>query len=240
MDYRIFKLNNETCIIHYPEKPNGFGVLLIGNDDQYVNEGGSSWLRNNNRLKVLRDLIDKGYTIFYSNLGGKHMGNQYAAEQAKNLYEYVKRTEILNEKIHIVSEGVGAMVVNDFLQDKPNSIRSCLLINPIFSLKWLHDMMKDQPFFYKRFLQEVANAYKIDVKKCEKIIINSGKESFTLPCPYKIVHILEHGVKDGEWIKLYKVSLDLTEGALHVILPEKTTIITNYATKLFTLTENPL
>jgi len=30
MDYRIFTLNKKTCIIHYPAKPNGFGVLWIG------------------------------------------------------------------------------------------------------------------------------------------------------------------------------------------------------------------
>jgi hypothetical protein len=60
MNFRIFILNNEYCIIHYPEKPNGFGVLIIGGEEQYVDKNDSNWLSNNSRFSILKSLIDEG------------------------------------------------------------------------------------------------------------------------------------------------------------------------------------
>src|SRR5690606_33439544 len=133
MNYRIFTLNNELCIIHYPYKPNGFGVLIIGGKEQYVEQNKSNWLDNYNRRNILEALMAEGYTVFYSNFGKEHMGNERSIEQVKDLYEYVKRTEILNEKIHIIAEGTGALIASNLLENKAGMIRSIVFINPIFS-----------------------------------------------------------------------------------------------------------
>ena len=147
MNYRIFKLNNEYCIIHYPNQPNGFGVLIIGDDDQYVGENNSNWLDNYNRLNILQSFIDEGYTIFYTNFGSKQMGNAKSVEQVHDLYEHIKRTEILNEKIHIIAEGIGALIAVDFLENKADFIRSIVFINPVFSLTWLLEILKISHFY---------------------------------------------------------------------------------------------
>ncbi|MCU9612447.1 hydrolase [Caldibacillus lycopersici] len=240
MEYRVFNLNKELSIIHYPEKPNGFGILILGNEEQFVDDNGSSWLRNNSRKKILTKLMETGYTIFYSNLGGKHMGNEQACEQAKDLYEYIKRTEILNDKIHIIAEGIGASTVQSFIEDKGENIRSILFINPIFSLYWMYNMLKDQPFLYKKFLADVSQAHGIPDEQADEFIQRAKNESFSSPCPFKIIHILEHGIRDSEWIKLYKNFVNLNLGRIHLILPEKRSDISNYAFRLFKLAEHPL
>ena len=240
MDYRIFTLNQNYCIIHYPEKPNGFGILLLGDEENFVVRSGSLWLRNNSRQEILQLLIDHGYTIFYSNLGGKHMGNQDAIEQAKDLYEYVKRTEILNDKIHIIAEGFGATVVRSLIETKNEMIRSILFINPIFSLKWMYEMVKVQPFSYKKFLSDIKKAYKISDDDCIALINTDQFNKLEIRNEYKVIHILEHGHDDNEWIKWYQMYLDHSFGEVHILLPDKRADIFKYAIQLFKKTEQKL
>lgn len=233
MNYRIFTLNNELCIIHYPYKPNGFGVLIIGGKEQYVEQNKSNWLDNYNRRNILEALMAEGYTVFYSNFGKEHMGNERSIEQVKDLYEYVKRTEILNEKIHIIAEGTGALIASNLLENKAGMIRSIVFINPIFSLNWLLDLLKNQPFMYKRALKVIADAYSIHEDQCEKLIKKKDGKVILHKLPYIIIHILEHGIQDNEWIQLYKRHFKNDIGNIQVLLPEKRSRILYYAKQLF-------
>lgn len=233
MNYRIFTLNNELCIIHYPYKPNGFGVLINGGKEQYVEQNKSNWLDNYNRRNILEALMAEGYTVFYSNFGKEHMGNERSIEQVKDLYEYVKRTEILNEKIHIIAEGTGALIASNLLENKAGMIRSIVFINPIFSLNWLLDLLKNQPFMYKRALKVIADAYSIHEDQCEKLIKKKDGKVILHKLPYIIIHILEHGIQDNEWIQLYKRHFKNDIGNIQVLLPEKRSRILYYAKQLF-------
>lgn len=233
MNYRIFTLNNELCIIHYPYKPNGFGVLIIGGKEQYVEQNKSNWLDNYNRRNILEALMAEGYTVFYSNFGKEHMGNERSIEQMIDLYEYVKRTEILNEKIHIIAEGTGALIASNLLENKAGMIRSIVFINPIFSLNWLLDLLKNQPFMYKRALKVIADAYSIHEDQCEKLIKKKDGKVILHKLPYIIIHILEHGIQDNEWIQLYKRHFKNDIGNIQVLLPEKRSRILYYAKQLF-------
>ena len=46
MESRNFRLDTEWNIIHYPEKPQGFGILVIGDERHFVDQNSSFWLQN--------------------------------------------------------------------------------------------------------------------------------------------------------------------------------------------------
>ncbi|WP_062352076.1 hypothetical protein [Bacillus kwashiorkori] len=238
MDYRTFKLNNELCIIHYPKKPNGFGILVIGNDYDYVDEKQTSWTKNKTRYQILQKFLQAGYTVFYSNLGGKHYGNEFAVELTMDLYEYVKRVEILNNKIHLFAEDEGAIIANKFINEKREVVRSVLFLNPIFTLSILFEELADQPFSYRKFLKEVGSAYNQNEEECEKFTKNHFINFQPLALPYKIIHILKYGLNDRSRIHYYKmIGKDIP---LHVILPEKQMDIATQAIYFFQKYEVPL
>ena len=47
---------------------------------------------------ILHGLIEEGYTVFSSNLYGRHWGNDQSVRLAKRLYDVVLRKETLNAK----------------------------------------------------------------------------------------------------------------------------------------------
>ncbi|HJV15917.1 MAG TPA: hydrolase, partial [Bacillales bacterium] len=110
MENRNFQLGNEWNIIYYPEKPTGFGILIIGDERHFVDESKSFWQQNEGKLSIIKVLKESGYTIFSSNLYGKNWGSEKAIELAERLYQHVIRNEIINGKIHIIAEGMGALV----------------------------------------------------------------------------------------------------------------------------------
>ena len=79
------------------------------------------------------------------------------------------RTEIMNDKIHIIAEGMGALVALKLLHNMNESIRSIVLINPILSLQHHLELEKDRKFFYKKLVKELANAYE---KEGEQLMFN--------------------------------------------------------------------
>lgn len=240
MNFRIFMLNNEYCIIHYPEKPNGFGVLIIGGEEQYVDKNDSNWLSNNSRFSILKSLIDEGYTVYYPNFKYKHMGNKQSIEQVSSLYEFIKRTEILNERVHIIAEGIGALIAVELMKNKSDMIRSLVFINPIFSIQWMMSIMKDHPFLYKKTIQDLSNAYNISKEICEDYIQSLKITSLTIQYPFIVIHILEHGIQDTEWTQLYKKHFHEGKDKIYVLLPEKRSRIAFYATQLFKQAEQKL
>ena len=127
MENRNFQLDNEWSIIHYPEKPTGFGILILGDERHFVDAKNSFWLQNEGKLSIINKFKESGYTIFSSNLYGRNWGSDKALDLAARLYQYVIRTEILNSKIHIFAEGMGALTAIQLMNKMSGQIRSVVL-----------------------------------------------------------------------------------------------------------------
>lgn len=191
MESRNFQLDAEWNIIHYPEQPQGFGILIIGDERHFVDRNTSFWMQNEGKNLQVKSLLQEGYTVFYSNLYGKNWGSDKAVKLAKRLYEYVIRSEIMNNKIHIIAEGMGALVALKLLHDMHGHVRSVVLINPILSLEHHLELEKDRKFFYKKLVKELSNAYELEG---EQLIIQlknvDDPTFFNSPVPIKIIHVL--------------------------------------------------
>jgi hypothetical protein len=194
MEHRNFQLDTEWNIIQYPEKPTGFGVLIIGDERHFVDGKKSFWTQNEGKHAIVNKLRDEGYTIFSSNLYGRNWGSDKAVEMARRLYHHVIRSEILNERIHVLAEGMGALVALKLLQEMKENLRSVVLINPIFSLKYHLEQEKEHKFFYKKLLKEISAAYQEDSKVLEeKFIKEDGISSLDYGVPLTIIHVLAGG-----------------------------------------------
>lgn len=191
MENRNFKLDTEWNMIHYPKKPKGFGILIIGDERHFVDEKHSFWTQNEGKLGIIENLKDAGYTVFYSNLYGRNWGSDKAVKLAKRLYEYIIRTEIINNRIHLLAEGMGALVALKLLEEMSDKIRSVVLINPILSLKYHLEQEKEHKFFYKKLLKELSTSYETESKQIVELIAGSHTDTNMKPDkPMKIIHVL--------------------------------------------------
>jgi hypothetical protein len=191
MESRNFKLDTEWNMIHYSEKPNGFGILIIGDERHFVDEQNSFWIQNEGKQLLLNQLKQNGYTCFYSNLYGRHWGTKKSTKMAERLYHHIMRTEILNTKIHIIAEGMGALVALDLLRSVKDAIRSVVFINPVFSLKSQLELEKEHKFFYKKLLREISVAYNIELATVEDVMESYGNAVMEVPdIPLKIIQVL--------------------------------------------------
>lgn len=158
---RFFKVDSEWNVIHLPYRPNGFAIFIFGDRNHFVGKDSSFWLQHYGRNQLLQSLRNKGYTLVNSNLFGRHWGSEKAVSYAKQLIHYVFRQEILNEKIHLLAEGTGALIADELLRSIPDQIRSAAMLNPCLDLQAHHDREKENKFFYKRFIKEIAESYGI-------------------------------------------------------------------------------
>lgn len=191
MDNWNFQLGNEWNILYYPEKPNGFGILIIGDENSFVDKDNSFWLQNAGKLSIIKVLKESGYTIFSSNLYGRNWGSMKAVELSQRLYQYVIRNEIINGKIHVIAEGMGALVAIKLMEKLNGQIRSIVFLNPIFSLKNHVQRERENKFFYKRLKMELESAYQVDFQELEKNLLS--KENIHLnnhEIPIKTIHVL--------------------------------------------------
>ncbi|WP_175988401.1 hydrolase [Bacillus sp. Marseille-Q1617] len=190
MNQRLFQLDQEWCMIHYPERPNGFAVMILGDHHHYVDDKTSFWEQHEARKKWIKDLMAKGYIVYYSNLYGANWGSGQAVELAVRLYQYVKRTEIINGKIHILTEGMGALVFKELYSKIRNDIRGVVMLTPCLSLYEQVQQEKEQKFFYKRLVKELAESRGVKKEDYEKVLIQSEHdyEVFkNIPIPLYIV-----------------------------------------------------
>lgn len=178
VNQRFFQLDQEWCIIHLPERPNGFGIFIIGDINHYADSKTSSWIQNIGRFEWLEYLRNLGYTLFYSNLYGRNWGSPEAVRLSKRLYHIVMKREILNSKIHILAEGMGALTALELLETMEDKIRSAAFVNPCLDLKAHLNHEKEHKFFYKRLLKEVAAAYGVSPDEAEKEIMARKRLSF--------------------------------------------------------------
>ncbi|MGV3467150.1 MAG: hydrolase [Heyndrickxia sp.] len=155
-----FQFEQQWCMVHYPERPNGFAIFIIGDEQHYVNEETSFWLENKGKEMMIRAFTNEGYLVFYSNLFGRNWGNDKAVKHAFRLYQYIIRQEILNNKIHVFAEGMGALAAVKLIPYLKENMRSLVLISPCISLQAHINQEQRGKFFYKKLLKEIEIAYK--------------------------------------------------------------------------------
>ncbi|WP_209121838.1 alpha/beta fold hydrolase [Alkalihalobacillus sp. BA299] len=186
---RFFCIHEQWSVVHLPEKPNGFAILLIGDINHFVNEKTSLWLQHPERFKFINTLRKEGYTIFTSNFFGRHWGSDKACQLAESLYYFIMKREILNHHIHIVAEGMGALLALKLFERMRENIRSAILINPCLSLYRHYKAEQNDRLFYKRLLSELSQAY--DIKKAEveeKVVIKNNDWQHHNQIPLHIYH----------------------------------------------------
>lgn len=245
MENRNFQLDTEWSIVHYPYQPNGFGILIIGDERSFVEKDLNFWTQNEARLTLINYFKEKGYTSFYSNLYGKHWGSNKATKLAKQLYYYVIRREILNEKIHIFAEGMGALVALRLLEELKGKIRSIVLVNPIYSLRSQMEHEKEHKFFYKKMTREIASAYEINLKQVETMIEGMEEiDSLPTSAPLKIIHLLNgsRAYKQSALTNLLMAKIDQDGAIISVsyLLPEKMTQLKQYTCDFYKSFETEL
>lgn len=221
MEIRSFQIDTQWNIIYYPEQPTGFGILIIGDERHYVDEGKCFWTQNEGKQTIIEDLKESGYTIFSSNLYGRHWGSESAVDLAQRLYQHIIRSEIINNKIHILAEGMGALVALQLMEEMKDQIRSVVLLNPILSLKYHLEQEKEHKFFYKKLIRELIAAYQKDHQDLEDRIA-SMEDVIKLEesCPVKIIHVLSGGRLYNQ-SKQYHQVVGATKINPTFILPEK-------------------
>ncbi|MDQ0198169.1 hydrolase [Neobacillus ginsengisoli] len=222
MENRNFQMDTEWNIIHYPEKPTGFGILIIGDERHFVDENKCFWSQNEGKLAIINQLKETGYTIFSSNLYGRHWGSESAVELAQKLYHHVIRSEILNNKIHILAEGMGALIAVKLMEKMKGNLRSVILLNPILSLKHHLEQEKEHKFFYKKVMKEIAVSYHKEQGKLESDIF-SMEDSVTLDfgISVKICHVLSGGKAYNQSKLIQKMVGNIDKIETSYILPEK-------------------
>lgn len=227
MENRNFKLDTEWNMIHYPEKPTGFGVLIIGDERNFVDEKTSFWIQNEGKAALLSCLTNSGYTVFYSNLYGKNWGSRKAVNLAKSLYEFITRNEIINSKIHLLAEGMGALVAIKLLEEMKDNIRSVVLINPVLSLKHHLEQEKEHKFFYKKLLHEISTSYETEKSQIIEILTHTDEEGLSekIDIPMKIIHVLagNRAYKQSKLLKQLSVQWKNEQSPIRItyLVPEK-------------------
>lgn len=221
MEQRTFQIDGQWSIIYYPEQPSGFSVLIIGDRGHFVEQDSSFWLQHPGRLRILEYLKGHGYTLFSSNFYGANWGNVKSVELAMKLYLNFMKSEISNDKIHILAEGTGALVAFQLVQELGSLIRSVVLINPCLSLKLRLEKEKENKFFYKKMLHEVAVAYEMDATESETFIMNTEKIPQLRETPLKIIHLLGIQKDQSPLYRQLQKQNEQTDIQLTYLLPEK-------------------
>ncbi|MDG5789156.1 hypothetical protein QA612_16990 [Evansella sp. AB-P1] len=198
---RSTTIDNKECLIHLPRKPNGYSVLILGDRNHFVKEGNSLWKQHTVRSSVLSKLLNDGYTVFYFDQGEAHWGSNQSVELSKRLVNYVLKTEIINENIHIFAEGMGSLLAFPLLNDLNINVRSTILFNPCIYLTKQYEMEKSNRFFLKRFIQEMKEAYDIDESEVDVICKNQTNDIHCIPydIPIRIFQAVYQGAYSPDY-----------------------------------------
>jgi hypothetical protein len=166
---RFFKFETEWNVIHLPTRPNGFGIFILGDQSDFVDESSSLWHQHYGRNQLISDLLNQGYTLFHSNLFGNNWGSPRAVTMAKQLYHLIMKKEILNQHIHLLTDGMGGLTALQLMEAIPDKIRSVAMLNPCLDLQAHLENEKEHKFFYMRLVKEVSTAYGVDEKMVKSI-----------------------------------------------------------------------
>ncbi|MGE6260213.1 hydrolase [Heyndrickxia sporothermodurans] len=181
-----FLFDQQWCKIHYPEKPNGFAIFIIGDQQHYVNEKSSFWIDNAGRAKTIEKLTESGYLVYYSNLFEKNWGNLQSVKYSYTLYQLLMRREILNDKIHIFAEGMGSLVAAQLIPLLENHVRSVVLFAPCISLEKHIEQEKGQKFYFHKLMTEIQHS--LDTKNPK---ITTKKSFEEMKEPIFIIQVID-------------------------------------------------
>lgn len=221
MEQRTFQMSDQWSIIYYPEQPSGFSVLIIGDRGHFVEQDSSFWLEHPGRLRILERLKGYGYTLFSSNFYGVHWGSLQAIDLAMKLYITFVKSEICNEKIHILAEGTGALVAFQLMKKMGANIRSVVLINPCLSVKLQLEKEKENKFFYKKLLQEVAEAHGMKATESEAFMMDKEAIPQIGQTPVQIIHLLGLQKDQSSVYRQFQKLNKQTDIQVVYLLPEK-------------------
>ncbi len=191
INQKTFQLNKEWTTIFYPEQPSGFAVMLLGGEKHYINEKANYWLDHPGKKQMLEYLLNRGYTVFSSYLSGTHWGNAEAAELAIEMYAFFIRKEIVNERIHIIAEGTGALLLDTICHKLKGKVRSIVLLNPILSVKKSYEKEEINKFFVKKMKNELYEAYQLNDQTFKEWMEKKSDMTIGTDIPVSIVHVLE-------------------------------------------------
>jgi hypothetical protein len=155
----FFKIENQWNLLFFPERPNGFAVLIIGEHPNSVEADTSIWHQHPERFSFIHSLLNEGYTVFTSELFGKHWGSSRAVDYMEQLYHLIYKRALLNKKVHLIAEGSGALVTQGLLKRRPEVIRSAFFINPCMYLDAFAKQEEQNKLYYKRFIREFLTAH---------------------------------------------------------------------------------
>lgn len=187
MNQQFFLLDGEWNVVHLPERPNGFAIFIIGDRTHFVDNSTSFWIQNAGRYTFLEMFLNQGYTVFYSNLFGRNWGSPKAVTLAKRLYHVVMKKEILNERIHLLVEGMGALTGLELMESMGDKVRSAAMLNPCLSLVEQVKHERENKLFYKRLVQEVIQAYNWDEQEFDNQVEELPHiEEYQATAPVKI------------------------------------------------------
>jgi pimeloyl-ACP methyl ester carboxylesterase len=157
---------------------------------------------------------------------------------AERLYHHIMRSEILNSKIHIIAEGMGALIALDLVKSLKDAIRSIVFINPVLSLKSQLELEKEHKFFYKKLLREISVAYNLEITNIEETILSFGNPVDEVPhIPLKVIHVLsgKRSYQQFEISKKFVAKWEEYNKTIHstYLLPEKKQQIGKIITTFF-------
>jgi hypothetical protein len=173
---RYIRLEKQWNVIYLPERPSGFAVLLLGDNGMLVEENTNYWEQHPEKNMFVKDLLNRGYTVIASSLFDRHWGSPRAFQLLEQLYHFVLKREILNKKFHLFAEGSGALLAIRWLNSYSDLVRSCYFVNPCFSLETYYEQEKENKLYFKRFIKEIGEAYKLHQKE-----INGDKVKMITP-----------------------------------------------------------
>ncbi|OEH91631.1 alpha/beta hydrolase family protein [Bacillus solimangrovi] len=186
---KFFSFGDQWNVVHFPEKPNGFAILIIGDVNHYVDEETSLWIQNLERFRLIELLCEQGYTVFYSNLYGRHWGSDKTFEYLRRLNAYMMRTVILNSRIHLLAEGMGALPAMKLMERTPETIRSAAFLSPLIDLKNYLQNEKENRVFYKRIITEIKEGYALtEGEDFSSVIDLFDLKTYQNTVPLKIWH----------------------------------------------------
>src|SRR5690625_1664998 len=94
----FFQLEDQWNVVYLPYRPNGFAIFLLTEHEKAVEKDTSIWEQHPERHLFLQKLLDQGYTIFTSELFGRHWGSKRACDYTERLYHFIIKNYILNQK----------------------------------------------------------------------------------------------------------------------------------------------
>ncbi|WP_139891433.1 hydrolase [Bacillus sp. D386] len=224
INHKTFQLNKEWTTIFYPEQPSGFAIMLLGGDKHYINEKANFWLDHPGKKQMLEYLLKRGYTVFSSYLSGAHWGNAEAADLAMEMYAFFIRKEIVNERIHIIAEGTGALVLDTICHKLKEKVRSVVLLNPILSVKQSYEKEEINKFFFKKMKKELYQAYHLNDHTFKEWMEKKPDTTLGKDMPVLIVHVLDR-LESNLPVKYSSFINNHPSSEIKYITPEKRYII---------------